>query len=246
MDRWAWPTAVKVIVGIMVAGLVGGIVLLLVDQLELTGAFPPDTGDFVNDIQAGNEYFTARAPLFIAQSALFAIGFAALGLLGGLLARMASPGDSRRPLLTGILVLAGGIGLVAQLLWMGAHPIATGAQYCDCGFLQEELMSRLMTHNILQGVQTWLTNAAVIGVGLGLAVAARPGVNAGMPVGWAYVGYLTALAAVVNVMLWAIQFQVYPWNLVVLVIIAVILVPAWGIWLAMRAEDLTLPTASDA
>jgi MFS family permease len=245
MDRWAWPTAVKVIVGIMVAGLVVGIVLLLVDQFELTGAFPPDTGDFVRDIQAGNEYFTARAPLFIAQSALFAIGFAALGLLGPLLARLARPGDSRGPILTGVLLLAGGLGLTAQLLWMAAHPVATGAQYCDCGFLVEELMSRLMTHNILQGVQTWLTNGAVLGASIGLVVAARPGVNAGMPVGWAYLGYLTALAAGVNVILWWFQFQSYPWNLVAIVIIAAILVPAWGIWLALRAEGMSLDDAAD-
>ena len=78
MDRLAWPTAVKVVVGIMAAGLVAGIVLLLVDQLEVTGAFPPETGDFVDDILAGNEYFTARYPLFFAQAALFEIGFGAL------------------------------------------------------------------------------------------------------------------------------------------------------------------------
>jgi hypothetical protein len=245
MDRWEWSTAVKVVVGIMVAGFVAGIALLLVDQLELTGPFPADTFDFVTDIQAGNEYFTARAPLFIAQAALFAIGFAALGLLGGLIARMAEPGDSRRPILVGLLLLAGGIGLTAQLMWMAAHPVATAAQYCDCGFLEEELMSRVMTHNILNAVQTWLTNGAIIGAALGLVVAARPGVNAGMPVGWAYLAYVIALAAVANVLLWWFQFQSYPWNLVVIAIIAAVLVPAWAIWLAMRSEGLTLADSAD-
>jgi hypothetical protein len=128
---------------------------------------------------------------------------------------------------------------------MAAHPIATGAQYCDCGFLHEELMSRLMTHNILQGVQTWLTNAAVVGVALGLVISARPGVRAGMPVGWAYLGYLIALAAFLDVILWWFQFQSYPWNLVTSGVIAAILVPAWAIWLAMRSDDLALPDATD-
>jgi hypothetical protein len=236
MNRLAWPTAVKVIVGVMVAGLVAGIVLLLVDQLGLTGAFPPESGDFVEDILAGNEYFTARNPLFIAQAALFAIGFAALGLLGGLLARLSGPGDSRGPILTGTLLLAGGIGAAAQLLWMGAHPVAVSPQYCDCGFIKEELMSRLMTHNILMGALTWLTNGALIGAAVGVLLAARLGLSAGMPIGWAYLGYVTALAAVVNVIFWS--FDSYPLNLISLVIVAALLLPVWAIWLALRAEGL--------
>ena len=124
-------------------------------------------------------------------------------------------------------------------------PVATAAQYCDCGFLEEELMSRVMTHNILNAVQTWLTNGAIIGAALGLVVAARPGVNAGMPVGWAYLAYVIALAAVANVLLWWFQFQSYPWNLVVIAIIAAVLVPAWAIWLAMRSEGLTLADSAD-
>ena len=60
MDRWAWPTTVKVIVGLMVAGMVAGSVLFVVQVYELTGPFPAETGVFVDDISAGNEYISAR------------------------------------------------------------------------------------------------------------------------------------------------------------------------------------------
>jgi hypothetical protein len=240
MDRWAWPTTVKVIVGLMVAGMVAGSVLFVVQVYELTGRFPAETGVFVDDISAGNEYLTAHYPLDFAQGALFAIGFASLGLLGLLLARLSEPGDSRRPILGGTLVLAGGLGVIAQLVMIGATPAATSTQYCDCGLLAEELMSRLMAFNIVQGIQTWLTNGAIIAAGAGLVIAARPGVRAGMPVGWAYLGYLTALAGIVVVVLWSFSRETFPFNLWSLVVVAAILLPAWAIWLAMRSDGLRL------
>jgi len=242
MDRLEWPTAVKVIVGLMVAGFVAGSVLFVVSVYELTGPFPAETFDFVTDIQAGNEYISARYPLDFAQGALFAVGFAALGLLGPMLARLASPGDSRGPILSGTLLLAAGLGVAAQLVFIGATPVATSTQYCDCGFLVEELMSRLMAYNIVQGIQTWLINGAIIAAAVGLVMAARPGVRAGMPVGWAYLGYLTALAGVIVAGLWAFSRDTFPYNLWSQVVLAAILLPAWAIWLAMRSEDLRIGT----
>ena len=240
MDRWAWPTTVKVIVGLMVAGFVAGSVLFVVQVYELTGPFPAETGVFVDDISAGNEYISARYALDFAQGALYAIGFAALALLGQLLPRLVGPSDSRGPILRGTLMLAGGLGVVAQLLIIGAEPVATSTQYCECGLLQEELMSRLMAFNIVQGIVTWLTNGAIIAAAAGLLIAARPGVNAGMSVGWAYLGYLTALASVVVVVLWSFSRDTFPFNLWSLVVLAAILLPAWAIWLAMRSDDLRL------
>ena len=240
MDQWAWPTTVKVIVGLLVAGMVAGTVLLLVQVYELTGPFPAETGVFVDDITAGNEYLSARYPLEFAQDALFAIGFAALGLLGQLLPRLVGPGDSRGPILRGTLMLAGGLGVAAQLVLIGATPVATSTQYCECGLLQEELMSRLMAFNIVQGIETWLTSGAIIAASAGVLIVARPGVRAGMPVGWAYLGYLTALASVIAVVLGSFSLDTFPFNLWSLVAVAAILLPAWAIWLAMRSEDLRL------
>lgn len=239
MDRWAWPTAVKVIAGIMGAGLIGGTVLFLVLFFELTGAFPVETGDFIDEILAGNEWHTARNPLDITQGALYAAGFAALGLLGLLLARLFEPGDSRGPILSGVLLFAGVLGVVAQLLWIGFKPVATSPQYCDCGFLTEEIMSRLMSFNILTGVQNSLTAGAAIAAAIGLVIVARPGVRAGMPSGWAILSYVTAVATVVFAVLWALTYT-YPFNLYSLVLVAGVLLPAWAIWLALRADGLRL------
>ena len=188
MDRWAWPTTVKVIVGLLVAAWLRGSSCCLVQMFELTGTFPAETGVFTDDINAGNEFISSHYPLEFAQDALFALGFAAIGLLGLLLARLVAPGDSRGPILSGTLMLAGGLGVAAQLVLIGAEPVATSPQYCDCGLLEEELMSRLMAFNIVQGIETWLTNGAIIAAAVGVVIAARPGVRAGMPVGWAYLG----------------------------------------------------------
>ena len=101
-------------------------------------------------------------------------------------------------------------------------------------------MSRLMAFNIVQGIQTWLINGAILAAAAGVLIAARPGVRAGMPVGWAYLGYLTALASVVVVVLWAFPRDTFPFNLWSLVVLAAVLLPAWAIWLAMRSGDLSL------
>ena len=240
MDRWAWPTTVKVIVGLLVAGMVAASVLFVVQVYELTGPFPAETGVFVDDITAGNEYISARYALDFAQGALYALGFAAIGLLGQLLVRLTGAGDSRGPILRGTFMLAAVLGVVAQLLIIGAEPVATSTQYCDCGLLEEELMSRLMAFNIVQGIATWMTNGAIIAAAAGLIIAARPGVNAGMPVGWAYLGYVTALGGLIVVGLWAFSRETFPFNLWSLVVLAAILLPAWAFWLAMRSEGLHL------
>jgi hypothetical protein len=101
-------------------------------------------------------------------------------------------------------------------------------------------MARLMAFNIVQGIQLWLTNGTIIAAAAGVLIAARPGVRAGMPVGWAYLGYLTALASIVVVVLWAFSRETFPFNLWSLVVLAAILLPAWAIWLAMRSDDLRL------
>ncbi|MEO6577357.1 MAG: hypothetical protein ABIO99_00425 [Candidatus Limnocylindria bacterium] len=228
--------------GIMVAGFVAGTILLLVLNYELTGARPAPTGEFTQDILGAFEWDAARWPLDFADGVLFAAGFAALGLLGSLLARIVDPSDSRRSIIVGTFLLAGGLGVAAQLVWIGAKPVATSPQYCDCGLLAEEIMARLMGLNIVSGVQTWLTNGAAIAAAVGLVVAARPGVRAGMPRGWAMVTYATVLATVILVALSA--FRADPFDLIGTALVAAVLLPVWAIWLAQRAEGLHLAEAA--
>ncbi|MEO6578280.1 MAG: hypothetical protein ABIO99_05200 [Candidatus Limnocylindria bacterium] len=216
--------------------MVAGVVLTLVLNFELLGARPAPTDDFLQNVISGFEWDTARWPVDFAASALFAIGFGALGLLGSLLARLAAPGDSRGPILGGALLLAGGLGVAAQLVWIGAKPIATSPELCECGLLAEEVMSRLMTLNIVSGVQTWLTNGAIVAAAAGLVVAARPGVRAGMPSAWATLAYVTAAAAIVLVVLSALR--AYPFDLIAVALVAAVLLPVWALWLAQGAGRL--------
>jgi hypothetical protein len=76
---------------------------------------------------------------------------------------------------------------------------------------------------------------------VGIVIAARPGVRAGMPSAWALLSYATALAAVVAAGVWLIwAYGSFPFNLLGMVVVAAVLLPAWGIWLALRANDLRL------
>jgi hypothetical protein len=236
VDRLTWPTAVRALVGILVAGFVAGSVLNLVLNFDVLGAPPEPPEDFIDGVIASFEFDATRWPVEFAASALFAAGFAALGLLGPTLGRLTRPADVRRGLLSGSFLLAGGLGVASQLMWIGAKPIAASTQYCECGLLAEEIMSRLMALNIVGGMQMWLVNGAAIMAAIGLVVAVGTGLRAGMPSGWGLLAWGTALLVIVTAVLSA--FRAYPFDLIGTVLVAAILVPAWAIWIAMEADRL--------
>ena len=244
MDRLTWPTAVRALVGILVAGFVAGSVLLLVLNFDVLGAPPEPPDEFIDRVVADFEFQATRWPVELAATALFAFGFAALGLLGPTLARLADPADARRGLLSASFLLAGGLGVAAQLLWIGAKPVAASPQYCDCGLLAEEIMSRLMALDIVSGIQGRLVTGAVIAAAVGLVLAVPLGRRAGMPSGWGVLAYVTAAVALLTEVLSVLR--AYPFDLIGTVVVTTILLPAWAIWLAMRADDLSGEGATKA
>jgi hypothetical protein len=237
VDRLTWSTAVRALVGILVAGFVAGAVLLLVLSFDVLGAPPEPSEDFIERTVAGFEFQATRWPVEFAANALFAIGFVALALLGPTLARLADAADARRGLLSASFLLGGGLGLAAQLVWLGAKPVAASPQYCDCGLLAEEIMSRLMALDIVSAIQGWLVHGAVIAIAIGLALVVPLGRWAGMPAAWGVLTYVTAAVALLTEALGVVGAS--PFDLIGTVIVTVILIPAWAVWLAMRADDLS-------
>jgi hypothetical protein len=132
-------------------------------------------------------------------------------------------------------------GAVAELTWLGARPIATSPQYCECGLLAEELMSRIMALNIVSGIHTWLLSGALFASAVGLVTAGGLGREAGMPTAWWWLALITAVLARVGSVL-PLFGPLYPFDLLFISLIAGILVPVWAGWLALRARDIWSPS----
>lgn len=97
-------------------------------------------------------------------------------------------------------------------------------------------MSRLMTLNIVGGVQTWLITGAMVAAAVGLVVAGQLGREAGMPRAWQWVAVVTAALALLGSI--SPLFDLYPLEVVLVVLVAGILIPIWGVWLASRAWEI--------
>jgi hypothetical protein len=236
MTRIEWPTLARTLAWILAAAFVLASVLLLIFALELFGGPPEPGAEFLDNVLADFAWQQTQWPIEFAGTALFAIGFLALGGLGPVLGRLARSADARRGIVAAAFLTAGGLGAASQLLWIGAKPIATSAQYCECGLLAEELMSRLMTLNIVTGIQTWLVSGALLAAAVGLVAAGRLGREAGMPASWEWLALATAVAALMGVVL--PLFDVYPFDVLFVVLVAGILVPIWAVWLGARAAEI--------
>ncbi len=58
--------------------------------------------------------------------------------------------------------------MISQLLYVGAAEVAQGTQYCDCGFIAEELIGRLQVLNVVNGMVTWLIDGSTVLLAVGL------------------------------------------------------------------------------
>lgn len=104
-------------------------------------------------------------------------------------------------------------------MWIGAKPIAVSPQYCDCGFLQEEIMSRLMIRNVVGGVRDWLLNGFLVLLAVGLVIVAGLGQRAGMPSGWRRLSIVIAALSLVGVAM--TFFEVGPFGALLFLLIGV-------------------------
>lgn len=231
-----WPSLARALAWITALAFVAATVIFLLLSLDVFGA-PPEPGEvFLDSILADFEWEQTIWPLEFAGTALFAVAFLGLAALGPVLSRLADETDARRGLVSFAFLSAGVLGATSQLIWLGARPVATSPQYCDCGLLAEEIMSRLMALNIVTAMQAALISGALVASAVGLLVAGSLGRAAGMPGPWQWLAAVGALISLVGAGLpWA---NVYPLDLIVVVLVAGIIVPIWLLWLAARARDV--------
>jgi len=121
-------------------------------------------------------------------------------------------------------------------IWLGVKPIATSPQYCECGLLAEEIVSRLMALDIVTGAQTWLVSGSQLAAAVGLVVAGRLGREAGMPASWQWLALAAVAVALIGIVL--PFFDVYPIDVVLVILVAGILVPIWAAWFGSRAREI--------
>jgi hypothetical protein len=241
MARIEWPTLARTLGWIVAVAFASQTAVFLLLSYGAFGQPPEPAGEFLDNVLADFEFQTMQWPIEFAGTTLSAIGFLALGGLGAVVGRLAAATDARRGLVSAAFLIAGVFGAVAEVMWLGAKPIATSPQYCECGLLAEELMSRIMALNIVSGIHTWLLSGALFASAVGLVVAGGLGRQAGMPTAWWWLALITAVLALVGSVLPLFGY-LYPWDLYFISLIVGILAPIWAAWLALRARDIW-PTA---
>lgn len=233
-DRW--PTR-QSLLWIFAASMVVATALALALGFDLL--VPPpvidETLDFPSRLTAIQPFQAARWPFDAASSLLFVVGFGALALLAGPIAALA--GDDRRAGILRSAILASGlIGVVAGLLYVGATQVAVTQQYCDCGFLTEEVIAQFWAVASIQAATDWLAYGAILFGAIGVALSAVMLTGLGLPTAWRWVaaagGAMLALSVVLH------EISDSPAGDIAAAIASGVLLPAWAIMLAMRIDEV--------
>ena len=237
VGRIEWASAARILGWVAGIGLVVGTAIRLVLSFELLGHPPePPNDSFVDSTLSLYTFWSSQLPIEMTSFAAFAIGFAALAMLAPVLARLASDDDARGGLVMVAFLGLGGIGLVSQLLPMGALPFLYRPELCDCGLAEQELMSREVANNLIYDIQLMLTVGAILLAVPGFLFAGWLGAEAGMSPTWRWLSVVIAVAGVVLAVL--ALLRAFPFDQYVLGLTAGILVPIWVIWLAREARSL--------
>jgi hypothetical protein len=262
MTDAAWRTWAARLGWLTAAAFLAGAAIVVFLQLTPPAerSFPPDA-TFVDHLLAEFEDAQSVWPLDLANSLLFAVGFAAIAGLGAVLRHVLGRDDPRGMVGLVALMVAGAVGVVAQLIYIGGTEVTTNPQYCDCGYLAEEIVSRQMIHVTLGGIVFWMIDAFTVLFAIGLlAWAAVGSASRTMPAGWVA---FTRLLAVVGLAVVAWNRIAVPLLIqagyddvdyfvigsILIGVVAGILVPIWAVWLAraMRPPDRTtgMPSAEE-
>lgn len=182
-----------------------------------------------------------RWPQDLIANLLFAVGFAAVAGLGATLPRLVGADDGRAGLMAAAFIVAGTLGVVGELLYIGVTEVGINAQYCECALRDPQLISRIEGLNLVRNAVSWLTDgfAVIFGVGL-LAAAAIAGGDSRMPSGWRtytrWMGVAAIAFVVVGHLLPAIasggDVDLSLVSVALIALVAGVLTPIWGIWTA--------------
>lgn len=233
--RWAWLLAATFVVATIMVVLV---------NLNVTVPAPDiaDDADLADIIFANFAAARDAWPQEMVSSLLFALGFLAIAVLGPTLRALLDRTDPRATRLAVVFLVAGTIGIMSQVLYLGGKEVATAPYYCDCDYLAPQLISRGAALDVISGMQSWMIDAFsfLFAIGL-LAAASLAGANAWPP---RFVRSSQALAVlglasvawnrvVVSLLVNADVHIDYPRiGLLILAVIAGVATPIWAVGLA--------------
>jgi hypothetical protein len=245
--RWAWLLAATF--------LVATVWLVLVTQnITVPGAdiakdaSLPDA--IFEDFRAAREAF----PQEMAYTLLFSLGFLAIAVLGPILRAVMDRSDPRATRLAVLFLVAGTIGILSQVIFLGGKEVATAPYYCDCDFREPQLIARGAVLDALSGIQSWMTDAFTFLFAIGLLAAASLASARGWGAGFvrasqglAVLGLASAAWDRIAVPLLInadVQLDYYGAGLLILAVIAGVAVPVWGVLLVRALSREPLPAST--
>jgi len=163
--RWAWLLAATF--------LLGTIWLVLVTQnITVHGA---DIADGASLPDAIFENFRAAGDAFpqeLAYTLLFSLGFLAVAMLGPTLRAILDRSGPTGTRVAVLFLVAGTIGILSEVIYLGGKEVAAAPYYCDCDFRDPQLISRGAILDALSGIQSWMIDAFSFVFAIGLLAAA--------------------------------------------------------------------------
>jgi hypothetical protein len=244
--RWAWVLAVTFLVATVIA---------LLANLNITAPGP----EFAKDAELPDiifaEFAAARGAAQlqeVANSLLYAAGFLAIAMLGPILRDVLGRGDPRVTRFTVFFLVAVTIGIMSQVMYIGGKDVATAPYYCDCDYLDAQLISRVTALDVLGGIQAWMVDAFSVLFAVGLLAVAGVARAKAWPGGFVRASQALAVLGLAFVA-WdriAVPLLVnadvhIDYGLIGLGILAVIAGVATPIWAVLLARTLARPE-SDA
>jgi hypothetical protein len=240
-SRLGWLVAVTFVVAMVLFAL--GLFHIVVPEPDI-----PVGGNFVDNLLDSFAHAQAHFwPWDLTSSLLLIVGFVGLAILGATLRGALDRDDARGAVLAVTFLLAGTIGAASQILAVGSTEAATRPEYCDCGFLNEEIISREMISEIFNNVVFWMTDASVVLFAVGLLAFAPMARSSGwVPNGLVVYARLLAVLALLSVA-WGrvavpllegggVEFDYGLIGGLVTVVVAGVLIPIWTAWLARSAR----------
>jgi hypothetical protein len=233
--RWAWVLAASF--------LLGTIWLVLVTQnITVHG---PDIADDASLPDAIFENFRAAREAFpqeMAYTLLFSLGFLSVAMLGPILRDVFGRGDPRVTRMTVFFLVAGTIGILSQVIYLGGKEVTSAPYYCDCDYLAPQLVSRGAIMDALGGIQSWMTDAFTFLFAIGLFAAASLASARGWGAAFVRASVVLAVLGLASAT-WSriavpllvnadVHIDYYGIGLLILAVVAGVALPIWAVILA--------------
>jgi hypothetical protein len=216
----------------LIVFVVASAILTIGISLNVLVNYPNTAGipDFVNRI-AAIRAADQQALTVLMISNLVGIGVFVLAALLGVVLRSFAAVGAMRDLMATVFIVGATIGIVGQLFLLGLNQAAAQG-YCDCGYKAEELVGQAKALDMGFAIQTWLALAALLIVGVGVAIAGR---LLNVSAAWRTLAYVIAILLVIA----AVLFVVNQGNLGNSVTgIAAVLVAVWAFMLARAIPSM--------